>query len=233
LDRGNLLPRLLAYRATMPYLSKMLTIALIPLLVLGHQGKAEADALFKKSEQKLRAAKSLSCTIVGTGPVRYKFELLLQKPKSYRQLGTGVDIYCDGKTQINHIVAQKTFFKTDVSARGFDPPVSGLDAFFGYTTGASAPYFLESTTYRMQTVDGRTCAAKSTVFDSFGRGDRMVYFVDAKTGLPIGWDQVFGGSKMHFRLANLRFNTPVPAGSFTWKPVPGVTERKAGSGRGR
>jgi outer membrane lipoprotein-sorting protein len=186
---------------------------------------ASPKAIFARCEQKLKAATSLSCTVIGSVSASYRIELLLQKPHSFRETGAGVDIYCDGKTQINHLVTEKQFFRRDISKDGFDPPGPCLDGFFGNPTGATAPYFLKSTKFSMETIDGHRCAAKTTVFDSFGRGDKMTYYVDPGTGLPTGWDQVFGGTKMHFQLTNLRLNVPVPAGSFTWTPGPGITEK--------
>lgn len=68
------------------------------------------------------AAKSLTCAEVGSGGATYRIELLFQKPRSFKSNGTGIDFYCNGKNQFNHIVADKTYFRREISALNFSPP---------------------------------------------------------------------------------------------------------------
>lgn len=192
-------------------------------------GSDEAKQLVGRFESDLKACQSMSGELVGRGSGLgpFKSAFLLQKPKSFRVIDGQINIYCNGKFQYNHLVREKEWFKRDVSKGfGFGAPY-GLDAFFGFATGATAPYFEKRTEFRMQKVDGRMCAAKAIHFESFERDDRMIFYVDSKTRRPVGWDQVFGDTKMHFRFGNLRLNVPVPKGAFDWKPLPGLKEKVA------
>jgi outer membrane lipoprotein-sorting protein len=190
-------------------------------------GDGDAKQIFNRFERDLKACQSLSGDLVGNGSGfgPFKSTFLLQKPKSFRVIDGQINIYCNGKVQYNHLVREKEWFKRDVSkAFGFGAPY-GLDAFFGLPTGSTAPYFEKKTEFRMQKVGERMCAAKAIHFESFDRDDRMVFFVDAKTKQLIGWDQVFGDTKMHYRFANMQLNPQVPKGAFDWKPLPGLKER--------
>ena len=206
----------------------IMSLVSVVALLLGAQGRgaSNAEMLFRKSEAKLKSAKSLACTEVGSGEATYRIDLLFQKPRSFRSTGSGIDLYCNGKMQVNHILDEKSYFRTDVTKAGFDPPDECLSGFFGIPTGQSAPYFIKSTKFAMVKLAGKMCAAKTTTFESYGRGDNMVYYVDPRTQLPLGWDQEFGGTKMQFRIRDLRLNVPVPPGLFEWKPGPGDTEKR-------
>ena len=202
-------------------------VAMVTLLLAaqGHSA-SDAEALFRKSEAKLKSAKSLACSEVGSGEATYQIDLLFQKPRSFKSTGSGIDLYCNGRMQVNHIFDEKSYFRTDITRAGFDSPDYCLSAFFGIPTGESAPYFIKSTTFAMVKLAGKMCAAKKLTFESYGRGDNMVYYVDSRTQLPLGWDQDFGGTKMQFRIKALRLNVSVPSGSFEWKPGPGDTEKR-------
>ncbi len=187
----------------------------------------EARNIYTRFERELKACQSASGDLIGRGRGQgpFKSTFLLQKPKSFRVIDGQINIYCNGKVQFNHLVAEKEYFKRDVSKGfGFGAPYA-LDAFFGFPTGATAPYIEKKTEFRMQKVDGRICAAKAIHFESFDRDDRMVFFVDRATKRILGWDQVFGDTKMHYRFENLRFSVKVPAGAFDWIPMPGLKEK--------
>ncbi|MGI8923482.1 MAG: hypothetical protein ACR2HJ_05490 [Fimbriimonadales bacterium] len=189
----------------------------------------EARDLFAEFERDLRTSQSASGDLIGRGRGLgpFKSTFLLQKPKSFRVIDGQINIFCNGKVQFNHLVAEKEYFKRDVSKGfGFGAPYA-LDAFFGFPTGATAPYFEKRTEFRMQKVDGRVCAAKAIHFESFDRDDRLVFFVDRATKQILGWDQVFGDTKMHYRFENMRFSVKVPAGAFDWTPMPGLKERSS------
>jgi len=196
-------------------------------IALTSSGSGGAKRLFAESEQKLRAAKSLSGRLVGKGAGfgSFRSTFLLKKPRSFRVVNGLVDIYYNGKVQFNHLVRENEYFSPDISKGGAFGAPCGLDAFFGQSTGDTAPYFVKRTEFRIQKVDGRACAAKALHFESFGRDDRMVFYVDVARKMPIGWDQVFGNTNMHYRFVDLRFNVPVAAAAFDWKPMPGLKER--------
>jgi len=190
-------------------------------------GADTARGIFANFEANLKARRSASGDLVGKGPggVMLRSSFLLRKPKSFRIIDGQINMYCNGKVQLNHLVSEGEYVKLDVSKRlGFGAP-SALDAFFGLPTGAGAPYFVKKTELRMQEVDGHLCAAKAIHFESFDRDDRMVFYVDAATRQAVGWDQVFGNTRMAFRFENLRFNVDVPRDAFDWKPAPGIRER--------
>lgn len=192
----------------------------------------QANKIFAQSEAKLKAARSISGAYVGTGR-KWREEFLMEKPGSFRVISDSIEIYCDGKTQWNHLLDTKEYFRRDVSKSGGSGTPSALDGFFGRSTGASAPYYLKRTTFDMRRASGKVYAAKTTYFKSFERNDHMTYLVDAKDKLPIGWDQDFGFGLMSFRFENLRFNVKVAAGAFEWKPLPGLKEKKVGRQSGR
>lgn len=206
--------------------------ALIVLLAGSALGLDEAklsERIFADCERSLKNASSLSGKLYGTetNTGTHQTTFLFQKPRSFRVINGSVNIYCNGRVQFNHLVEERQYFSRDVSQEhSADHFVYSLDGFFGRRTGDTAPYFVNSTEYRMQEADGRRCAAKALHFESFGRDDRMVFFVDAETRRPVGWDQVFGFRKMHWRLIDLRYNVQVPKGAFDWKPAPDLTEKK-------
>ena len=190
-------------------------------------GGNESREIFAAFERELHTRQTASGNLIGRGAeeATFKSSFLLQKPKSFRVIDGQIDLYCNGKIQFNHLIAAKEYFKRDVSDEyGFGAPY-GLDAFFGLATGASAPYFEKKTEFRMQKVDGHICAAKVIHFDSFGRDDRMAFFVDRTDKQIRGWDQSFGGTMMHYRFENLRFDVDVPKDAFDWKPGPELKER--------
>ncbi|MDR3692176.1 MAG: hypothetical protein P4L46_22535 [Fimbriimonas sp.] len=187
----------------------------------------DAKFIFTEFERQLHVRKSASGDLEGRGQGSelYSSSFLLQKPRSFRVIDGQIDLYCNGETEFSHLISEKEYLKRDVSRhRGYGAP-SALDAFFGLPTGESAPYFVKKTEYQMQVVDGHLCAAKAIHFESFGRDDRMVFFVDRASKQIRGWDQVFGYKKMFFRIKNLRFDFVVPADAFDWKLTPGLKER--------
>lgn len=207
------------------------TMVAIALFFAKHLSFAEnPEKVFAAFEKQLGAQKSLSGELTGTGPgATFKSSFLLHKPRSFKVIDGQIDMFCNGMVQVNHLVAEKEFFSRHVSKQGFSPPYAALDAFFGKPTGSTAPYFFKKTEFQIQTVDGKTYAAKITHFESFERDDRMTYLIDVKTKQILGWDQVFGGTVMHYRFGNLRSNIDVPKNAFDWKPIAGVKERKGRS----
>jgi hypothetical protein len=195
---------------------------------------AEAKAIFAEFERGLQARRSASGNLVGVGPegVSYAANFLLQKPCSFRVIDGQVELHCNGKVQFNHLVAEKQYFKRDVSTKLGSGVPGGLDAFFGFPTGSLAPYFVHKTEFRMQIVNGHQCAAKALRFESFGRDDRMVFYVDRTSKQILGWDQVFGGTKTYLRFSHLAFDIPVPKGAFDWKPTPDLKEQRQTGGEG-
>jgi len=201
----------------------MLALAVGTMLSGGDEGRI----IFAIYERNLYTHRNASGNLVGkgSGGVTSKSSFLLQKPKSFRLIDDQINMYSDGKVQFNYLIPEKEYFKRDVSRGfGFGSPCA-LDSFFGSATGSSAPYFVKKTEFRMQKLDGRECAAKALHFESFGRDDRMVFYVDRATRQMLGWDQVFGGRKMYYRFVNLRFDVDVPKDAFEWKPPPGIKER--------
>ncbi len=198
-------------------------------------GGDEAKEIFVRFERNLSRHRTVSGDLVGKGPggVTYESKFLLQKPSSFRFIDGQINIYCDGRVQFNHLVSEREYIKSKISTglgTGFP---AGLDAFFGFPTGVSAPYFAKKTEFRMQKVDGDMCAAKAIHFEGFGRNDRMVFYVDRTTKQILGWDQVFGNTKMPFRFKNLRVDVDVPGNAFDWRPSTGLKERTLSHGPGK
>ena len=188
----------------------------------------EAKDIFTGFERNLHGRISASGYLVGKGAdgANFKESFLLQKPKSFRVIDDIVEMYCNGKVQFNYLPDEKAYLKPDMSSGFGAGTPDALDAFLGFPTGSRAPYFVNKTEFRMQTVDGRLCAAKAFHFESYGRDDRMVFYVDKASKQILGWDQVFGDRKIYFRFENLRFDVDIPKGAFDWKPTPDLKERK-------
>jgi hypothetical protein len=203
--------------------STMITLPLIALTSPMLFGDLVADVkrIEAASSEKLYAAKAVSGEIVG--PVRCEFAL--QKPILFRSKDALTEIVYDGKVHWTHLIQEKLFIKGSLKDRGFLGVPIGLDPFFGAKIPNQLPYIINFTEYLFLKVDGKRAAAIVYHFEDFGRDDKLSLFIDPIGHLPIGWDQVFGGTKSSYRFRNVRINDPVPADTFHWTIPNGVTER--------
>lgn len=192
-------------------------------LFAGSVSEPSAEEVFAAFEKKLKGAQSLSGRLEGLTPESF----ILQKPRSFRVLNSSISIYCDGKVQVNHLVKDKEYFRRDVSKGGEHGASYLLDGFFGHRTGSRAPYFVLSQKFQFLTVDGKRMAAKTLTFESFGRGDKMTFYVEPKSLTPYGHDNWFGGFKTHWRIKDFKLNVKVPPGTFEFRPGPELSERKS------
>lgn len=201
----------------------MITITIVSILAIAQAGDTTSAVkkIVAESSAKLLAAKAITGEYVG--PMSCEF--FLQKPMMFRVIGPTFEFYSDGKTHWTHLVGEKEYLKFPVKDRGLVGLPTGFGPFFGVETSHELPYIINLTEHVFQKLGSRSVATVVYHFESFGRDDKLSLFIDPETKLPIGWDQLFGGTKASYRFRNVRLVDPAPPETFHWKVPEGVKER--------